>query len=293
MERLDFTPHHFPFSTVATKSANSTNDVNNVDISDVFYRNTLICSIGLPLVFLLSLALLVVQRKAPVVALQLPPKPPSKWLLAFRITILALFITTLIKQIVDSPISKYVFYTIWNFTTQIAFLVFSILHSLVHLCSSKSIPSNHDPNHDGIYRRFLNVLFDVTFATAFVVVLVFWGIVYKPATTHLDWTTAIVHLANLVLYVIEFALNDHVTQLTSLPFAILWPTVYCSLTWVGYFTYLDGWWPYDAMDLAKPHAPFVWFGIILAHVIYFGLTLLLSHSKRRVYSKHEKPAGVP
>ncbi|KAF0688231.1 Aste57867_20101 [Aphanomyces stellatus] len=266
------------------------------DAFEAFYRNSWICGIGLPLVAILCIVLLVVQRKSAttgsdisIINLQTSAKFPSLWLLGFRVVALTLFVTALIKQILDSTTSKYVFYTIWNFTAQILFFTLSIFHTVVLLRSSNP---THPTHAHGLTRRFLNVLFDVTFATAFVVVLVFWGIVYKPATTHLDWTTAIVHLANLVLFLIEFALNDHVTQLTSLPFAILWPTVYCSLTWVGYFTYLDGWWPYDAMDLAKPHAPFVWFGIILAHVIFFGLTLLLSHVKRTYLSKHEY-APVP
>ncbi|KAF0688232.1 Aste57867_20102 [Aphanomyces stellatus] len=242
--------------------------------TDVFARNSIICAIGLPLVAIMCLVLLSLQRNAP--ANLSPMRPQSLWLLVFRVAALTLCLAALITQILHSAKSKFVFYTTWNFTAQIAFFALSILHAiLVRVCASDAVPSVDT------MRRFLNVLFDVTFAAAFAIVVAFWTIVYKP-TTQLDWTNSVVHIATIGLYLIDFMCNDYVTQASSLPFAMLWPTLYCAVSWLGYATYLHGWWPYAAVDLANPSAPLVWFGLIFIHAIFSGLTWLLSRAKQRV-----------
>ncbi|KAF0688229.1 Aste57867_20099 [Aphanomyces stellatus] len=243
--------------------------------------NSIACAVGLSIVIAFCGFRIHTQPKntagAAIVLQTNPQAKPSIPLVAFRVAALSLFAYVWLLEIV-ADIANLKYYTIWNFSAQTLYLGYAVVHQIL-LWSHPAEELEH-------HHRVLNVIFDVIFTTVFVVALVYWTILYNPSDI-VEWTTYVVHLANVFVFAVEFCVNEHLVQPASLPFLALWPTLYSLVTWVGVNTYLDGSWPYGVMDLTKPMAPLYWFGIIFGHVICFGFVSILSQFKRTYYSKRE------
>ncbi|KAF0688233.1 Aste57867_20103 [Aphanomyces stellatus] len=190
-------------------------------------------------------------------------------LLLFRVAVLGFFVAVWVLEISTTDWFDLVYYTWWNFSLQIVYFTLAIVDQAKHWHQARCY-ANHA----------LNTLFDVCFTSCFLVALVYWILLFNPSN-HLEWFVYVVHLVNVFVLLLDFGANDHVVQRTSLKYVVLWPTLYSILTWIGNSSYLDGFWPYNLMDLSKSLAPLIWFGIILAHVGCFGGVLLLSKLKLR------------
>ncbi|CAK5170120.1 unnamed protein product [Aphanomyces euteiches] len=228
----------------------------------------LVCGIGLGLIVIVCAVRIYIEAR-PDYLVAVEVRPSNIKLLLYRVAVLAFFVVVWIIRINSSNWFNLNYYTYWNFTLQIVYLSAVIVYQ-----------ARHWANIQVNAARGLNILHDVMLSSCFLVTLVFWILLFDPKKPPSDFATYIVHLANLVLLLIEFAANEFVVQRSSLKYLVLWPTLYSILTWIGNVTYLDGFWPYDLMDLNKSLAPVIWFGIILAHVVCFCIALLLSKLKR-------------
>ncbi|KAF0700348.1 Aste57867_9161 [Aphanomyces stellatus] len=204
-------------------------------------------------------------------------------LFAFRIAAFVLFVTVLVIGIVRTNWFDLVYYTYWNFTLQTMYLGAAIYDQWTRWAPSTGdetfLPLQAKSTAPLSAHRLLNTVFDVCLTTSVLVTLVFWLVLYNPTTA--VWTTYVVHAVNLVLLLVEFALNEHLVQRHHMKFVVMWPALYGAITWFGHATYLHGFWPYDLLDVAKPYAPLKWLAISLGHAACFGLALLLSHLKLR------------
>ncbi|KAF0688226.1 Aste57867_20096 [Aphanomyces stellatus] len=192
-------------------------------------------------------------------------------LLVFRLVAFSLFLIVFLSSMHTSSWHDLVYYTYWTFALETFYWGAAIINQ-VH-CWFTHVDTVSQP---------LNALFDVCFTVVLVVAAVFWGVLYNPATTTLAWTTYVVHGVNVVAFVVEFAWNDLLVQGRNLQFVVMWPAIYGAATMVGYNTYLHGTWPYALLDVSKPQAPLKWLGIIVGHVVVFGLVCLFSMAKRRL-----------
>ncbi|ETV95500.1 hypothetical protein H310_10969 [Aphanomyces invadans] len=211
--------------------------------------------------------------------LQVPFNPKNAWLLAFRIAMWSFFLVVWIIQIDSSHWFDLVYYTYWNFSLQTIYFGLAVFDQVRRWTR----PTNQA-------NGYLNTLFDVAITSCFLVALVYWILLYSPSKPT-EWATWIVHLANVVIFVIEFTVNEHLIQRSSLKFVILWPALFSSLAWIGNVTFNEGFWPYNLMSMDKSIAPVIWFGIGLGHVVCFGIVLLMSAAKRRRVASPPSTAG--
>ncbi|OQR80722.1 hypothetical protein ACHHYP_17274 [Achlya hypogyna] len=193
----------------------------------------------------------------------------AKGLFVFRSIVVALYIATIIYQVVYIEGRAYTMYTVWNFTLQLIYFAWSLKVQMTEW-GQRIVAVSAE-------RRHLNTLFTVVFATSFLVALVYWSVIYKSATW---WVGYMEHAGNNVLLIIDFCLNHHFAERAHAPFAALWPVVYVTIIWICKATFLDKW-PYTFMNQEKAIAPVMYIGVILAHCFCFGFALLLAKAKAR------------
>ena len=164
--------------------------------------------------------------------------------------------------------SCYQWYTVWNFTLQTIYFVWSVL-------DQRRLSRQENTTH----LTSLNTLFDIIFANSLLIGIIFWTILYDKNDA--TWLAYGEHGINTLLLIIEFILNPFLTQWTSIVYASCsLPAAYASFAWISHDTWLSKW-PYSFLDVESQYAPVWYLGLLIGHGIFFSITIALSKLKQK------------
>ncbi|RQM21497.1 hypothetical protein B5M09_010113 [Aphanomyces astaci] len=199
---------------------------------------------------------------------------PSQLLLGYRAFLVVLFAVALFGY--NTLPFAWVYYTVWNLTLQLVYLVWATVHQFRHRAvTGTAVPTTAES-------RALNTLFDVCFSVSFLVCMMYWGVVYP---SRVDKTIKIMsvfqHGINCIFLVGEFALNGFVVRKATLGYILILPVLYGAFSWIGHETWNDGFWPYKFLDISSQASPLWYVGTFLVHPVLLLGTLGLSKLKTR------------
>lgn len=144
----------------------------------------------------------------------------------------------------------------------------------------------------GVEGYVTQCVFQTVLPAAVLTDLVYWGLlipVFLPANFYHSFVDINMHAVNLVLLLIEFALNSLRFPWFRISYLILWSAAYCFLQWGVHSTGVTRWWPYPFMNVDTPYAPAWYLAIIFFHGVGAALCLLLALFKRRIWSRFNLP----
>ncbi|KAF0720328.1 Aste57867_383 [Aphanomyces stellatus] len=198
----------------------------------------------------------------------------SVYLVVFRAAVFLLFAIVLCGY--SSLPHMFSYYTIWNFTLQTIYFAWAIKVQWCHRhhgTTSKMLTMEE---------RVLSTYFDVLFSTSFLVCLVYWTILFPAKTSPLVWTSALQHGGNVVLLLLEFAMNGRTVRISSLGYMLLFPLLYGVFSWIGHETWQQGFWAYSFLDVSKTLSPAWYLGVCLVHTVFLFGAIGLSKLKWRL-----------
>ncbi|KAF0720327.1 Aste57867_382 [Aphanomyces stellatus] len=208
----------------------------------------------------------------------------STVLLGFRVAVFIFFCVCLIGY--SDTTRAYAYYTTWNFALQTVYFGWALKYQWCHRRATAAATSM---TKEG---RILSTFFDVVFATSFLVCLVFWGIIYPArANKAIQWPSVLRHGGNVILLLVEFALNGRTVRISSLGYIIAFPLVYGTFSWIGHETWQQGFWAYSFLDVAKTLSPAWYIGVCLIHTLFLVAAIGLSKLKWRCRLQPETTAA--
>lgn len=144
----------------------------------------------------------------------------------------------------------------------------------------------------------LELLLDVCLATSLLISFVVWTILYPYAVkihhpeTILNGVSYFQHGLNVLLLQIDFFCTQHHVSLKAVPLIMIWPSLYALFAWLLHGTIAKGFWPYPFLQVDTPWAPLWYGGILVAHLLFFGLVWLVSRVKQRLQDQANASPGV-
>lgn len=205
------------------------------------------------------------------------------YLTCFRFIVLLYFIGIQLYSFYKNGTHPLLFYTTWNFILQIVY--FAVVSYL-----SWQIQRDRQVAQSIVHAAF--ILFDVCFTCSFLVATVLWFILYpmyKKAGTEAQvftFTSYTQHGINVLVLLIEFAMNQFEIQPVHAAFVVYWPTIYALFAWIVHSE--NSFWPYPFMEVREPYSPLWYLGLLIAHLCFFSIALLASTLKSRYITNSRK-----